>query len=237
MRLHKPSPVRRDRRRIERLSRLFYEMTRGEASKGPGTPEDMAARAVMIDALHELGSHKTAEALRRHGRKTLWGTLLHEKIRRTIYGPSERKEYTPRKPAKYTWIASAGGQGLERFYVRLDKDDIVRDGGDRMYLFEIGMGYSSLYKLVFADDEEEALETAEEKWPHLFLDEVDQDEADDDDVFPHPFPHPTKRGVFVRRSYDVGINRAIALQQARILDKYGRTVLLKSGETVDYINR
>lgn len=208
---HGASPSRDTKRgayreRSERFDRLFYEASEDEWNIGHAGPKSMAARAVLIDVLHEIGSPRTAEALRRLGRGKLSGTLLEQKIRRTIFGPvpsGPGSRYWPRKPKKSIWLARVGERDRATRWIPLEDKDVAREGGDP-YLFEIGIGYSSLYKLVYADGAEEALEGAESRWSHLFLDELDEEEAAEveergEDVF----PHPTKRGVQVRRSDDV----------------------------------
>jgi hypothetical protein len=130
--------------RTSRLHRLFYQTFEGEQTtvRGKATSADVAARTVMADALQEMGSFKTADQLRRLGPGKLSGTLLQECIRRTIFGPSARREYTPRKPLKKVLLAQYNASAALS-WIRLDpKRDVwgTNDDGNP-YIFEIGRAW------------------------------------------------------------------------------------------------
>ena len=212
-------------KRRDRLHRLFYEMTEDERDAKPVGPRSLGARKVMVDALIEAGSSKTAAELERLGRGRLGGTPLEKKIRQTIYGPSsewERNLYGKKQP-KLIWIAISARTGSSTRYIRLDDDDIEGSPSDGSpWLFEVGMGFSSAPKAIFAYGPDDAQEIAEGRWPWLFFDELDEEEAaeaeeDGADVF----PHPKKRNVFVRRSDDVYYSGQPRMVRARLVgDRY-----------------
>lgn len=174
-----------------RRGRLFYEMTDDEAG----------ARQAMADVLtRQIGAVELGRKLARWpSSQRLGGTLLHEKIRRAIFGPERRQSYAPRKPERKVLLVRPSGRGPRSPYtgwVRVDRwhiDDPSAPG----FFFAVPIGYTSATATMLVlsrGGAEDAAEIAEEQWPHLMLDEIDPEDAEQRD---DAQPHPTQPGVWV----------------------------------------
>lgn len=158
------------------LSRLFYEMTQDEMDLRTSNVGDMAARAVMTDALEERGLHRLALTLRRWPPdKRLSGSLFHQKLRRAIFGPEQRQSYFTEKPKRRVLLALVGHPG--QVWLRVHRWH-TEDSGGYPYLLERPLGNFSTNFLVVARNMEDALEAAQERWPNWFLDEEGEPEED-----------------------------------------------------------
>lgn len=227
-------------RRLD-IGRLFYAMTDDERDVRRPNDGDVAARAVMADALHERGMQRLAVQLLRWPRdKKLGGTIFHQKIRRAIFGPEKREFYGPRKPPSHVVLAQLGPQLGSRWF-RMDAWK-VEDSDGVPWVIEVSMGFHSWFMLVVARDQDAALEIAEEKWPDLLFDEVDDDDLrtdedgyDIDEYGRELFDHPTKRGVMVRRSENVGLHRARNVSWARVVDADRRQAYVPEVGIVEYM--
>ena len=156
--------------RREDLARLFYDTTRDEMDlfAEPRT-NDIAARAVLADALEERGMTDLAQRLRRFPtRERFISSLLREKVRRAIFGPEKRASYAPRKPATEVLLAYVLPQGG---WVEITHD-LYEGNGPGTYLFHTA--FDGRYLVRGAWSAEDALDAARERWPNTFGEEDDE---------------------------------------------------------------
>ena len=202
----------------------------------PG-PSDLAARAVLGDALAESGNLRLAQALLRWpADKGLWGTPLLRKLEAAVRGPAARGSRVGVPRPKKILLAFIRRQGADPVWVSIDRN-VGGPHYGKPYVIEMGCGYSSYYGLVWAGSVEDALEAAEEAFPHHFYDEVDEDEVEDHHHV--VMAHPTKPGVVLVEDESAfsqtAVNRARRVVSGRRLDEYGRQARLRTGEIVEFI--
>lgn len=198
-----------DKRRDD-LAVLFYE-TVGDELYGRPRTNDIAARAVLADALEERGMIDLGERLRRFPADAPFsGSLLRAKVERAIFGPQSlaAARGSTRKPLAEVLLAYIPAP--ERQRPRLDvmrlriygRDRIVVDGsGERAFLFHTS--YDGRYLVRDARSEEEAFEVARERWPHVFG-------ADEDDEHSDAF-------------YDFSVYRVGDVRRARVINEPGQS--------------
>ena len=222
------------------MDQLLWELIRNEVDQGRPGPADLAARIVLGDALAESGNLPLAQRLHRWPPdKRLWGTPLYRKLQAAVRGPAQRSTLDRAPQPKKLLLALVGSPAANAAWVSIDRNVGGPHDGDP-YVVEMGMGYSSHYGLVWADDLETAYETAKEAFPFHFYREVDEDELDevDEDYETIEGPHPTKPDVWLVEDesarHNTHISKARRVTSARRLDPYGRQARLRTGEIVEF---
>ena len=165
--------------RSEDLARLFYDTIEDEVNLRTPPTNDVAARAVLADALEERGLIDLAGRLRRFpARGRFSSSLLREKVRRAIFGPQKRESFTPRKPVVDVLLANIPApQDYARASLWMDVTHSVEAGtGLRYYLLHTA--YDGRYLVRDARSEDDAIDAAADRWPNVFG--SDEDEPADD---------------------------------------------------------
>ena len=221
--------------RRERMDTLLWNVIRDELREGRPSADDLAARAVLGDALAESGNLPLAQALARYPRdRGLYRTPLLRKIEAAVRGPVQRSRLALPQPRKLV-LALVNARSP---WVRIDRN-VGGPSDGHPFIVEMGQGYSSYYGLVWASSIDDAYEIAEEAFTYHFFEEVDEDELEERDDAEDARPHPTKRGVWLvpdeNARYQTAIRRARRVVSGRRLDPYSRMVRLRSGEIVEFI--
>lgn len=220
------------------LQQLWY---RGNLASGEGTAAD---RAAFAELLEKSGHRKQAQEFRQgrgNWRKSVSyetnsaSRLWRQKLARTLFGaPQSRYSVgTERKSEKTGWIAHVPkGRFGSGNWLRVDR--IKGDPGDgEPYFIGPGSGYDVQRLVVFARDESDAIEIAEETWPWLMFDEISAEEAEDDER-----AQPLKRhGDYFHEGWgvpteDIRIFGRARLERARLIGN--REARLRDGTVVEY---
>lgn len=221
------------------LQQLWY---RGDLASGQGSQAD---RAAFADLLERSGHRKQAQEFRQ-GRGN-WrqsssysvnsaSRLWRQKLARTLFGAPQSRYAVgiEHKGAKAGWIAKVEGgrfSGGDNWF-RVDR--VKGDPSDgRAYFIGPGIGYDINRLVVFARDESDAIEIAEETWPWLMFDEVSAKEAEQDER-----AQPLKRhGDYFHEGWgvpaeDIRIFGRARLERARLIGN--REARLRDGTVVEY---
>ena len=227
------------------LGNLFYDaMGRYGETEKAAWPRAYESGMKLARALKARGNVKAAQLVydRIHNKKKLLSNSWagHGTVYRTVFGSSPKSMHQrvyPTKAKKTVLLAELGSRGHTGWF-QIDKMKGTPDYG-KPWVIEVGMGYSSYYYLVWADNESDAIEIAEEEWPNEMFDEVDESDVGplDSDGYPEDqdlHPHPSKRNHWVRSSENLHLSRAKRVAQGRIVPGHGNQAHLKTGEIVEY---